>query len=63
MALYLAKGHGRNRAYGVQGFARETGMTMEQIEQDIEAAWRAGSVELSIVQGNWTPPQLQAVPA
>jgi diguanylate cyclase (GGDEF)-like protein len=63
MALYLAKGHGRNRAYGVQGFAHDTGMTMEEIEQDIEAAWRAGSVELSIVQGNWTPPQLQAVSA
>jgi diguanylate cyclase (GGDEF)-like protein len=58
MALYLAKGHGRNRAYGVQGFARETGLTMEEIEQDIEAAWRAGSVELSIVQGNW--PDLRA---
>ncbi|MGO4478525.1 diguanylate cyclase [Massilia sp. 2TAF26] len=59
MALYLAKGHGRNRAYGVQGFAHETGMSMEQIEQDIEAAWRAGSVELSVVQGNW--PELRAV--
>jgi len=58
MALYLAKGHGRNRAYGVQGFAHETGMTMEQIEQDIEAAWRAGSVELSVVQGSW--PALRA---
>jgi len=63
MALYLAKGHGRNRAYGVQGFARDTGMSMEQIEQDIEGAWRAGAIELSIVQGNWAPPQLQAVQA
>jgi diguanylate cyclase (GGDEF)-like protein len=61
MALYLAKGHGRNRAYGVQGFARDTGMSMEQIEQDIEGAWRAGAIELSIVQGDWTPPLLQAV--
>jgi diguanylate cyclase (GGDEF)-like protein len=63
MALYLAKGHGRNRAYGVRGFARDTALTMEEIEQDIEAAWRAGSVELSIVQAEWTPPQPQAVPA
>jgi diguanylate cyclase (GGDEF)-like protein len=53
MALYLAKGHGRNRAYGVQGFARDTTMTMEEIEQDIEGAWRAGNIDLSIVQGNW----------
>jgi 2-iminoacetate synthase ThiH len=28
-------------------------MSMEEIEQDIEAAWRAGSVDLSIVQGTW----------
>ncbi|ALK98711.1 diguanylate cyclase [Massilia sp. WF1] len=63
MALYLAKGHGRNRAYGVQGFAHDTSMSMEEIEQDIEAAWRSGSVELSIVQGNWTHPQLQALSA
>ena len=58
MALYLAKGHGRNRAYGVQRLAGDTRMTMEQIEQDIEAAWRAGSVELSVVQGPW--PELRA---
>jgi diguanylate cyclase (GGDEF)-like protein len=58
MALYLAKGHGRNRAYGVQGFAGDTSMSMEEIEQDIEAAWRAGCVDLSIVQGNW--PELRA---
>jgi hypothetical protein len=38
-------------------------MTMEEIEQDIEGAWRAGSIDLSIVQGSWAPPQLQAVPA
>jgi diguanylate cyclase (GGDEF)-like protein len=59
MALYLAKGHGRNRAYGVQGFAHDTGMSIEEIEQDIEAAWRAGSVELSVVQSNWQ--ELRAV--
>jgi diguanylate cyclase (GGDEF)-like protein len=63
MALYLAKGHGRNRAYGVQGFAPDTSMTMEEIEQDIEGAWRAGAIDLSIVQGTWTPPQLQALTA
>jgi diguanylate cyclase (GGDEF)-like protein len=63
MALYLAKGHGRNRAYGVQGFAADTSMTMEEIEQDIEGAWRAGAIDLSIVQGTWTPPQLQALTA
>jgi hypothetical protein len=34
-------------------------MSMEEIEQDIERAWREGSVDLSIVQGTW--PELRAV--
>jgi diguanylate cyclase (GGDEF)-like protein len=59
MALYLAKGHGRNRAYGVNGFARGVTLSIEEIEKDIEAAWREGSVDLSIVQGTW--PELRAV--
>ncbi len=57
MALYLAKGHGRNRAYGVRGLARLDGAAMDEIEQDIEGAWRAGRIDLSIVHGN--PPELR----
>jgi len=49
MALYLAKGHGRNRAYGVRGLAGLDAASMDEIEQDIEQAWRAGLVDLSIV--------------
>jgi diguanylate cyclase (GGDEF)-like protein len=51
MALYLAKGHGRNRAYGVRGFAGLDQAQLDQVEQDIEQAWRAGHVDLSIVLG------------
>eukprot|EP01034_Spumella_vulgaris_P025576 gene25575-32047_t len=51
MALYLAKAHGRNRAYGVRGFDRFHQTSMEAIEQDLERAWRAGFVELSVVLG------------
>lgn len=58
MALYLAKGHGRNRAYGVRGLAQLDGAALDLVEQDIEQAWRAGLVELSIVQGN--PAELRA---
>ncbi len=53
MALYLAKAHGRNRAYGVRGFANFDKTSMEAIEQDLERAWRAGFVDLSIVLGGW----------
>jgi diguanylate cyclase (GGDEF)-like protein len=58
MALYLAKGHGRNRAYGVRGFANFERTSMEVIEQDLERAWRSGNVDLSIVLG--TKPELRA---
>jgi diguanylate cyclase (GGDEF)-like protein len=59
MALYLAKAHGRNRAYGVRGFDNFKDTSMEAIEQDLERAWRAGYVDLSIVLGgspDSTPP-------
>jgi diguanylate cyclase (GGDEF)-like protein len=49
MALYLAKGHGRNRAYGVRGLAGLDAGSMDEVEQDIEKAWRTGLVDLSIV--------------
>jgi len=51
MALYLAKSHGRNRAYGVRGFDHFENTTMEAIEQDLERAWHAGFVDLSVVVG------------
>lgn len=51
MALYLAKAHGRNRAYGVRGFENFSQTSMEAIEQDLERAWRAGFVDLSVVLG------------
>jgi len=59
MALYLAKGHGRNRAYGVRGIKRLDPAAMQEVEQDIERAWRAGHIDLSIVQGM---PTLRAMP-
>jgi diguanylate cyclase (GGDEF)-like protein len=59
MALYLAKGHGRNRAYGVRSVADGGVASMDEIEQDIERAWRDGRVELTIVMGN--QPELRMV--
>jgi diguanylate cyclase (GGDEF)-like protein len=58
MALYMAKSHGRNRAYGVNGFAHFDRTSMEEIEGSLEQAWRAGFVDLSVVLGGW--PELRA---
>jgi diguanylate cyclase (GGDEF)-like protein len=60
MALYLAKAHGRNRAYGVRGFANFDQTSVENIEQDLERAWRAGFVDLSVVLGGWPEPKTGA---
>jgi diguanylate cyclase (GGDEF)-like protein len=57
MALYLAKAHGRNRAYGVRGFNNFLHTSMEAIEQDLERAWRDGFVDLSVVLGDAPQPQ------
>ena len=56
MALFLAKAHGRNRACGVRGFPHFGATSMESIEQDLEAAWRAGFVELSVVMASEAAP-------
>jgi len=51
MALYMAKGHGRNRAYGLRGFGSFANTSLEEIEQNLEQAWRAGHVDMTIVAG------------
>jgi diguanylate cyclase (GGDEF)-like protein len=52
MALYLAKAHGRNRAYCVRGFGDPAQVCLEDVEQNLERAWRDGQVNLSVVHGN-----------
>jgi diguanylate cyclase (GGDEF)-like protein len=52
MALYMAKSHGRNRAYGVRSIAPGA---EPDIEQDIEKAWRSGKVDICVVVGQQTP--------
>ena len=49
MALYIAKAEGRNRACGVRGFTDLSATSMEAIEKDLEAAWRAGHVDLDMI--------------
>ncbi|WP_229474522.1 GGDEF domain-containing protein [Pseudoduganella lurida] len=55
MALYLAKGNGRNRAYGLRGFANPSAETLLAVEKNLEHAWRAGFVDLAVVEGEAAP--------
>lgn len=50
-AMYLAKAHGRNRAYGVRLLQESDELSLEAITHSLEAAWRDGRVDLTLLQG------------
>jgi len=54
-ALYLAKAHGRNRAYGVRTLHAKDEPQLDAIGKSLEAAWRAGEVALTHLQGPGGP--------
>lgn len=49
--MYLAKAHGRNRAYGVQQVQAHSEAELQALMPRIEAAWREGEVELVVLHG------------
>jgi hypothetical protein len=49
--MYLAKAHGRNRAYGVRLMHASDEASLEVITLSLESAWREGQVELTLLQG------------
>jgi diguanylate cyclase (GGDEF)-like protein len=50
-ALYIAKGHGRNRACGVRRLSCADAMSLSRPERALEDAWHAGEAELSLIGG------------
>ncbi len=50
-AMYLAKSHGRNRAYGVRSANAGNAAALSALARRFEAAWRDGLVELVAVDG------------
>ena len=52
MAMYLAKAHGRHRAYGVRAIHADDEAGVERVARSLEAAWREGQVELTLVRGD-----------
>jgi diguanylate cyclase (GGDEF)-like protein len=50
-ALYLAKAHGRNRAYGVGLMHAQTVQGLQAITASLESAWRDGQVTLTLLRG------------
>jgi len=50
-AMYLAKAHGRNRAYGVRLLHASDEGLLDEITRALEDAWREGRVALTLLQG------------
>jgi diguanylate cyclase (GGDEF)-like protein len=50
-AMYLAKAHGRNRAYGVRRAQADSLPALAALVRKLEAAWREGRVELVAIDG------------
>ena len=48
-ALYMAKLHGRNRAYGLVALREKGVEALEAAERDLEAAWRDGMVDMQVL--------------
>jgi diguanylate cyclase (GGDEF)-like protein len=53
-AMYLAKAHGRNRAYGLRLLLAEREDALPAITRALEDAWRDGRVALTLLQGPGT---------
>ena len=51
MALYMAKVHGRNRAYGIRRLCRSDDEALATIERDLEKAWESGMVDMHLQPG------------
>ena len=50
-AMYLAKAHGRNLAYGVRLLHARDEQELQDISRGLEAAWAAGRVKLTPLRG------------
>ena len=50
-AMYLAKAHGRNRAYGVRLLHADDADSLERVMRTLEQSWREGRVALTLLQG------------
>ncbi|TDP72951.1 diguanylate cyclase (GGDEF)-like protein [Roseateles toxinivorans] len=55
--MYMAKAHGRNRAYGIDQLDVQDESALDELAQGMDAAWREGRVGLRALQG----PQTEAL--
>ena len=63
MALYSAKGQGRNRAIGITGAVADEDAALRQIEADFDQAWQEGRITLQRTAGPVAPVVLDTADA
>jgi diguanylate cyclase (GGDEF)-like protein len=61
--MYLAKAHGRNKAYGVERIDAEDALAAAQLTARLEAAWSEGRVGLQVLAGPGSPRAPEAADA
>jgi len=59
-AMYLAKAHGRNRAYGVRRAQADSAQALGALARQLETAWREGRVALVALSGPVEQPEAVA---
>ncbi len=59
-SMYLAKAHGRHRAYGLRRADAANAGALADLARNLEEAWRAGLVELSAIVGPSAAPLPEA---
>ena len=55
LVMYLAKAHGRNRAYGINSVRAKDEQELLLIMSDLEAAWHDGRIDMTALQGPILP--------
>ncbi|WP_197046964.1 diguanylate cyclase [Paucibacter sp. KBW04] len=50
-AMYLAKAHGRNKAYGIESVDAKDEPQLQQLTAQMESSWREGQISLQTLQG------------
>jgi diguanylate cyclase (GGDEF)-like protein len=51
IVMYMAKAHGRNRAFGIESMDAKDEAAVQVLAERLEAAWREGRVSLLALQG------------
>ncbi len=59
-AMYMAKAHGRNKAYGIESMQAKDEPELQALAAQMEASWRAGQISLQTLHGPMASPEVPA---